>query len=85
MKEAIIRLNPFISKQKIYIYEDSTHIDTTETKIGEIAESVMEICDKYNLDKIILSGSKSYSAGIKNIISNKYIAKYNKEITIELS
>ena len=38
MKKAIIRLNTFISKQKIYIYEDSTHIDTTETKIGEIAE-----------------------------------------------
>ncbi len=82
MKKLIGLLRPFDMTQTFYVYEDGNQLKTVELTIDEIPETVLQLCDKYNIEQIDLVGSKGYSKGLIKQIQEKESIKYNKNTLI---
>lgn len=83
-KKIIGILQPFDTKQIIYVYEDNNKIDIVETTMSDFSISVLDLINKYDILDINLAGPKQYTKKIGNDIKEQEITKYNNsQITIK--
>lgn len=84
MKKIIGILRPFDLYQTLYVYEDGNEIDVAKTTVDEIANKVLELANKYEINQIDLSGAKQYAIKIQKDICEKELTQYNKnELVIQ--
>ena len=83
-KKIIGMLQPFDTKQIIYVYEGNNKIDVAEATIDNFATVVSSLANKYDILDINLAGPKQYTKKIGNDIKEQEITKYNNsQITIK--
>lgn len=84
MKKIVGILRPFDLYQTFYVYEDGNEIHTEQMTIDEIANKVVELANKYDINQIDLSGAKQYAVKIQKDICEKELTQYNKnELVIQ--
>lgn len=84
-KKIIAILHPFEYKHFIYVYQDGNKIDMTKVLIDDVPDNIITFAEKYEINKIELSGPKQYAKGIQNKIQEYEITKYGKSrLDIEL-
>lgn len=78
-------LKPFTFAQKIMVFDNEGNLETTvSASVKDLPETLCEIANKYQCNKIKMSGSKIYTKGFEEKIKGCYLAKYNKnDIEIE--
>lgn len=77
MKKIVGIIHPFDIYQTFYVYDEGTEVETVQTKIRDIPNTVFELSRVYNIDSVDLSGAKEFSVGIVKQIREKEISKYN--------
>lgn len=84
-KKIIAILHPFEYKHFIYVYQDGNKIDMAKVLIDDVPDNIITFAEKYEINKIELSGPKQYARGIQNKIQEYEITKYGKSrLDIEL-
>ena len=84
-KKIIAILHPFEYKHFIYVYQDGNKIDMAKVLIDDVPDNIITFAEKYEINKIELSGPKQYARGIQNKIQECEITKYGKSrLNIEL-
>ena len=78
MKKIIGIIHPFDIYQTFYVYQDGNKLETIQTKIRDIPETIFELSHSYNIYQIDLSGAEHFIKGIINQIQEKEIVKYNE-------
>ena len=71
--------------QTFYVYEDGNKLETSQVRINEIPDTILELSKVYDVYQIDLSGSTNFTKGIINKIKEKENTKYNEnKLTITL-
>lgn len=85
MKKIIGIIHPFDMYQTFYVYEDGNKLETSQVRINEIPDTILELSKVYDVYQIDLSGSTNFTKGIINKIKEKENTKYNEnKLTITL-
>lgn len=85
MKKIIGIIHPFDMYQTFYVYEDGNKLETSQVRINEIPDTILELSKVYDVYQIDLSGSTNFTKGIINQIKEKENTKYNEnKLTITL-
>ena len=84
-KKIIGMLQPFDTKQIIYVYEDNNKIDVVEATIDNFATVVSNLANKYGISDINLTGGpKQYIKKIGDQIKEEGLTNYsNNQIEIK--
>ena len=70
---------PFDMIQKIYVLDiERNTIEMVPTNLCSYEDSVMELCNTYDVKKIELYGSENFCEKIKDKIAKAEFTKYNK-------
>ena len=78
MKKIIGIIHPFDMYQTFYVYEDGNKLETSQVRINEIPDTILELSKVYDVYQIDLSGSTNFTKGIINKIKEKENTKYNE-------
>ena len=78
MKKIIGIIHPFDMYQTFYVYEDGNKLEIVQTRMSDIADTVIELSKTYDINQIDLSGSEHFTKGIANQIREKENNKYNE-------
>lgn len=79
-KRILVTIHPFLLQQEIKLYEGKEQIKTFISTLQELATTIEQICDTYNVEDVVLSGMSAYTHRYADkIASNKY---NNKAIRI---
>lgn len=85
MKKIIGILRPFDMTKTLYVYENGNKIDAITTSTEDLENSILNLCEKYSISQVDLTGPKKYTEGIKNQIEKSNLLNYNiNHITINL-
>lgn len=84
MNKLIVRGDPIHHMQHIYIYTGGEKVDNLGVHLDEVPEVVLFAVEKYNIEKINLSGSRFYMEGIEQQI-RKYAAENGKYSNLTLT
>lgn len=78
MKKIIGIIHPFDMYQTFFVYEDGNKLQTVQTKVGDIPDTILQLSATYDVYRVDLSGSKHFSKGIIRQIQEKEISRYNE-------
>lgn len=78
MKRIIGIFKPFELKQKLFVYEDGNKIDSLEVSNAELKDALFALAEKYQIDRVDLSGPKQYVRGLSKQLEKVEKQKYNK-------
>lgn len=71
-KKIIGILRPFDKKQCFQVYEDGNALETKYTTIDDLEATIYELCEKYSVTEVDLTGPKQYNRGLKKKFETKY-------------
>lgn len=77
MKKIVLLLAPYLLDQEIYVIQDNVTVETIDTTIDKLSETLFATADKYKTLQVDIIGPKQYSRGIKKQIETKELATYN--------
>ena len=77
-------LRPFDRKQNFYVYKDGNKIDMISVILDEMNAEVLALAEKYEINRLDLTGPKQYARGIVKRLEEAEMAKYSK-ITLEIN
>lgn len=87
--EAYILCNLFLFdlyQRVIVVDEKGQKNEIATVNINNLGETIVDICNKYNVNKVRLIGSESYINNVVEDINSYSITKYNNNnITIEVN
>lgn len=71
----------------IIVDEKGQKNEITTVNINHLGETIVDVCNKYNISKAHLIGSESYINSVVEDINSYSLTKYNKNnnITIEVN
>ena len=78
MRRIIGVFKPFAFKQKLFVYDGSNKIDSLEVSNSELSEVIFGLAQKYEVDRVDLSGPKQYVRGLSKQLEKIELQKYNK-------
>ena len=78
MKRLVIIAKPFAPYQKILVYENGNKIDGIEIKQLELGDNLFGLAEKYQIDKVDLTGPKQYVRGLVKQFEQLELNKYNR-------
>lgn len=78
MKRVVGVFKPFAAKQRLLVYEDGNRIDAVEAPILEIADTLFNLAEKYEIDRVDLTGPKQFTKGLASQFQTLEKTKYNK-------
>ena len=85
MKKIIGIIRPFDIQNTFYVYEDGNKIDMVSYNLSDVEYSILDLCNKYDITQVDLTGPKSYIKGIETKIKEVELTKYNKsEIVVNI-
>ena len=77
-------LRPFDRKQNFYVYKDGNKIDMISVTLDDMNAKVLALAEKYEINRLDLTGPKQYARGIVKRLEEAEMAKYSK-ITLEIN
>lgn len=88
--EAYVLCNLFLFdlyQRVIVVDEKGQKHEITTVNINNLGETIVDVCNKYNISKAHLIGSESYINNVMEAINFYNLTKYNKNnnITIEVN
>ena len=84
MKKIIGIIHPFDMYQTFYVYEDGNKLETIQTRVKDIPDTIFELSRAYNTYQVDLSGAEHFTEGIIKKIQEKENTKYNEhKLTIK--
>ena len=87
--EAYILCNLFLFdlyQRVIVVDEKGQKNEIATVNINNLGETIVDVCNKYNVNKVRLIGSESYINNVVEDINSYSITKYNNNnITIEVN
>lgn len=84
MRKIIGIIHPFDMYQTFYVYEDGKKLETIQTRVTDIPDTIFELSRAYNVYQVDLSGAEHFSEGIIKQIQEKENTKYNEnKLTIK--
>lgn len=61
MKKIIVNYSPFVLKQSVLLYEeDGSVVDTFSVTLDKVNDTVIALCNQYNVFDVYLAGSMDY-------------------------
>ena len=78
MKKIIGIIHPFDMYQTFYVYQDGNKLEIVKARMNEIADTIFELSNTYDINQIDLSGAKHFIKGIIQQIQKKELIKYNQ-------
>ncbi len=87
MKRIICNFSIFTLNQEILLLEDENTSPKliTDSAFGELPFAIAEICDKYDVNNVLLIGNKEYGEKIAEDICKVGALKYsNENINVEV-
>ena len=78
MNRIIAMLQPFVTTQIIYVYENNLKKDAIQCSERKVVDTIYKACQDYNVEEIEFIGLKQYSKGIGNKILKKELEQYNE-------
>ena len=78
MKRIVLIAKPFAIYQKLLVYENGNKIDGIEISHKELGNALFELTDKYQIDRVDLTGPKQYISGLAKQFETLELNKYNK-------
>lgn len=83
MKKIIGIIHPFDMLQTFYVYEDGNKLETIQTQIKDIPNTILNLVNTYDIDQVDLSGAEHFNKGIIDQIEQN-VVKYTKhKLTIK--
>ena len=79
MKKIVGIFKPLQLKQKIFVYEDGNKIESVEVLTKDIENTIFGLIEKYDIEKVDLTGPKQYVRGIVKHLEETKVVKYNKQ------
>lgn len=77
-------LKGFTLAHKVFVMDNDVLKEATQASMRNMPELICELSQKYNCNKVILSGSHKYNKEINDKIKKLYTAKYNLECPLEI-
>lgn len=77
MDRIIIRGDLTSPYQHLYVYKNGERIDAMGVLFEDLADTVVNCLEKYELTHIDLSGSRFYMEGIEKIIKEAIVKNYS--------
>lgn len=78
MRKIVGVLRPFDYQQQFFVYEDGNKIDSAETPVDNIPETILNLTQKYDITQVDLTGPKQYARGISQKIHEVEQTKYSE-------
>ena len=79
MKKIVGVIRPFTVTQNLFVYNDEECLESLTINLDDIPKVITSLASNYEVNDILLVGSKKFSEGIKNNIQKEY-NKYNSNI-----
>ena len=79
MKKIVGVIRPITVTQNLFVYNDEECLESLTINLDDIPKVITSLASNYEVNDILLVGSKKFSEGIKNNIQKEY-NKYNSNI-----
>lgn len=77
----IVRVNMFTATQMAYITNSNGEVSKSfAVSTNRLGPEIVSICDKENINEIIISGPTVYTKGFEKKVREIELMKYNKHI-----
>ena len=80
----IIWTNPVAPFQKLYVMKDGVLIEQMGIQINDVPDIVFELAQKYEIQEIHFSGTRSYAEKIAEDLREQSVFKYNLPLNISI-
>lgn len=77
-RRIIILAKPYETYQQIFVYEDGNKIDGVKIPYAELTDNLFQLTEKYQVDRVDLTGPKQYVRGLAKQLEKIELSKYNK-------
>lgn len=69
-KRLIVLIHPFLAYQEIKIYEGKKETLTFTSVLPELAHTIEALCDKYQIEDVVLGGMGKYAHKVADQITS---------------
>ena len=77
MEKIVCSIKPFALNQMIYVYNENGLVEGVPASINDLAETIFALANKYNANRVDLTGPKMFLQGLSKKIKKEEFVKYN--------
>ena len=77
MEKIVCSIKPFTLTQMVYVYNENGLLEGAPSTIDNLGNTIMALANKYNIQKVDLTGPKMFLNGISKKIKKEEFTKYS--------
>ena len=77
MEKIVCSIKPCTFAQMVYVYNEEGLVETVSSTINNLGNTIMTLANKYNIQRVDLTGPKVFLSGISKKIKKEEFTKYN--------